>query len=159
MLPSRPGHPAGTAQNRRPAAQRTATPPGPQAAAARGRRARAAMAAGAATGVAGAAAGVDQTLNPRVASLKVSKTMALTDMARSMQEAGVDVSARSRGRASGRAWRGYQPPLPACACPCMLGARGCAATGAASSRPRPALPQRVHIPLQPARAPNVRLCR
>jgi hypothetical protein len=35
---------------------------------------------------------VDQTLNPLVASLKVSKTMALTDLARSMRESGVDVS-------------------------------------------------------------------
>lgn len=35
---------------------------------------------------------VDQTMNPLVASLKVSKTMALTDMARSMRESGVDVS-------------------------------------------------------------------
>ncbi len=57
----------------------------------------AAMAAAAqqAVGVSdGAHAGiaVDQTLNPRVAGLKLSKTMALTDMARSMKEAGVDVS-------------------------------------------------------------------
>lgn len=35
---------------------------------------------------------MDQTLNPRVASLSVSKTMALTDMARSMKESGIDVS-------------------------------------------------------------------
>ncbi|KIY92745.1 hypothetical protein MNEG_15219 [Monoraphidium neglectum] len=35
---------------------------------------------------------VDQTLNPLVAGLKVSKTMALTDMARSMRESGIDVS-------------------------------------------------------------------
>jgi aspartate/glutamate/aspartate-prephenate aminotransferase len=35
---------------------------------------------------------VDQTLNPLVATLKVSKTMALTDLARSMRESGVDVS-------------------------------------------------------------------
>jgi hypothetical protein len=43
----------------------------------------------------GAAPGseVDQTLNPRVASLRVSKTMALTDLARSMKESGIDVSA------------------------------------------------------------------
>lgn len=35
---------------------------------------------------------VDQTLNPLVASLSVSKTMALTDLARSMKESGIDVS-------------------------------------------------------------------
>jgi hypothetical protein len=48
------------------------------------------IAAGAGAAANGAA--VDATLNPRVASLSVSKTMALTDMARSMKEAGVDVS-------------------------------------------------------------------
>lgn len=47
----------------------------------------AAAAAGAAQG-----AEVDQTLNPLVAGLKVSKTMALTDMASSMREQGIDVS-------------------------------------------------------------------
>ena len=35
---------------------------------------------------------VDQTLNPLVATLKMSKTMALTDLARNMRESGVDVS-------------------------------------------------------------------
>lgn len=40
-----------------------------------------------------AAVSVDQTLNPLVASLSVSKTMALTDLARSMKESGIDVSA------------------------------------------------------------------
>lgn len=45
---------------------------------------------------ASAAVEVDQTLNPLVASLKVSKTMALTDMARSMREAGIDVSGLNR---------------------------------------------------------------
>lgn len=39
------------------------------------------------------AVSVDQTLNPLVASLSVSKTMALTDLARSMKESGIDVSA------------------------------------------------------------------
>lgn len=62
----------------------------------------AAMAAAAqqAVGVSdGAHAGVavDQTLNPRVAGLKLSKTMALTDMARSMREAGADVIGLAAG--------------------------------------------------------------
>lgn len=35
---------------------------------------------------------VDQTLNPAVATVKPSKTMALTDLATSMKEAGIDVS-------------------------------------------------------------------
>jgi len=35
---------------------------------------------------------VDQTINPAVAALKPSKTMALTDLALSMKEQGVDVS-------------------------------------------------------------------
>jgi hypothetical protein len=39
-----------------------------------------------------AAVSVDQTLNPLVASLSVSKTMALTDLARTMKESGIDVS-------------------------------------------------------------------
>eukprot|EP00983_Pelagomonas_calceolata_P117058 1160379-Pelagomonas_calceolata.AAC.13 len=38
---------------------------------------------------------VDQTINPAVAALKPSKTMALTDLALSMKEQGVDVSAMS----------------------------------------------------------------
>lgn len=38
------------------------------------------------------ATSVDQTLNPLVAALSVSKTMALTDLARSMKESGIDVS-------------------------------------------------------------------
>jgi hypothetical protein len=42
-----------------------------------------------------AAVSVDQTLNPLVASLSVSKTMALTDLARSMKESGIDVSSNS----------------------------------------------------------------
>jgi hypothetical protein len=52
------------------------------------------MAAAGEAGASAAAAAVevDQTLNPLVAGLKVSKTMALTDMARSMREAGIDVS-------------------------------------------------------------------
>ena len=44
-----------------------------------------ASAAGAASG------GVDRGINPRVASLNESKTMALTDLARSMKEAGKPV--------------------------------------------------------------------
>ena len=40
---------------------------------------------------------VDQTLNPRVASLRPSKTMALTDLARSMKEAGQDVIGLAAG--------------------------------------------------------------
>jgi 3'-phosphoadenosine 5'-phosphosulfate (PAPS) 3'-phosphatase len=53
----------------------------------------------AAPAAAAAAAGrdVDQTLNPRVASLSISKTMALTDMARSMKESGIDVSRAFEG--------------------------------------------------------------
>jgi len=42
-------------------------------------------------------AGVDQTLNPVVAGLKPSKTMALTDMARSMRESGIDVIGLAAG--------------------------------------------------------------
>lgn len=41
--------------------------------------------------------GVDLTLNPIVASLKPSKTMALTDLARSMRESGVDVIGLAAG--------------------------------------------------------------
>ncbi|KAI8469561.1 MAG: pyridoxal phosphate-dependent transferase [Monoraphidium minutum] len=41
--------------------------------------------------------GVDQTLNPLVAGLKVSKTMALTDMARAMRESGIDVIGLAAG--------------------------------------------------------------
>lgn len=40
---------------------------------------------------------VDQTLNPMVASLKPSKTMALTDLARSMRESGIDVIGLAAG--------------------------------------------------------------
>ena len=38
---------------------------------------------------------VDQTLNPLVAAVKPSKTMALSDAATAMKEAGVDVRIRS----------------------------------------------------------------
>jgi hypothetical protein len=38
-------------------------------------------------------AGVDQTINPAVAALKPSKTMALTDLALTTKEQGADVSA------------------------------------------------------------------
>ena len=41
--------------------------------------------------------GVDQALNPRVAALKPSKTMALTDLARSMRESGADVIGLAAG--------------------------------------------------------------
>ncbi|KAF6266274.1 pyridoxal phosphate-dependent transferase [Scenedesmus sp. NREL 46B-D3] len=44
-----------------------------------------------------AAVSVDQTLNPLVASLSVSKTMALTDLARSMKESGIDVIGLAAG--------------------------------------------------------------
>ena len=40
---------------------------------------------------------VDQTLNPRVASLKPSKTMALTDLASSLREKGVDIIGLAAG--------------------------------------------------------------
>ena len=40
---------------------------------------------------------VDQTLNPAVAALKPSKTMALTDLARQMAEDGVDVIGLAAG--------------------------------------------------------------
>eukprot|EP00879_Flechtneria_rotunda_P008558 GHRR01008968.1.p1 GENE.GHRR01008968.1~~GHRR01008968.1.p1 ORF type:complete len:247 (+),score=66.71 GHRR01008968.1:184-924(+) len=44
-----------------------------------------------------AAVAVDQTLNPLVASLSMSKTMALTDLARSMKESGIDVIGLAAG--------------------------------------------------------------
>lgn len=40
---------------------------------------------------------VDTTLNPRVAALKSSKTMALTDLASSMQQKGIDVVGLAAG--------------------------------------------------------------
>jgi aspartate/glutamate/aspartate-prephenate aminotransferase len=40
---------------------------------------------------------VDQTLNPAVAALKPSKTMALTDLARQMREDGADVIGLAAG--------------------------------------------------------------
>ncbi len=40
---------------------------------------------------------VDTTLNPRVAALKPSKTMALTDLATSLRESGVDVIGLAAG--------------------------------------------------------------
>ncbi len=43
------------------------------------------------------ATGVDQTLNPQVACLKPSKTMALTDLATSLKEKGVDVIGLAAG--------------------------------------------------------------
>lgn len=44
-----------------------------------------------------AAADVDQALNPRVAALKPSKTMALTDLARALREEGRDVIGLAAG--------------------------------------------------------------
>jgi hypothetical protein len=52
-----------------------------------------------------AAVSVDQTLNPLVASLSVSKTMALTDLARSMKESGIDVRS-NRSSSHLQIWRG-----------------------------------------------------
>ncbi len=46
---------------------------------------------------AAAATAVDPTLNPRVACLKPSKTMALTDLATSLKEKGVDVIGLAAG--------------------------------------------------------------
>jgi bifunctional aspartate aminotransferase and glutamate/aspartate-prephenate aminotransferase len=43
------------------------------------------------------AAAVDTGLNPLVAALKPSKTMALTDLARSMRESGIDVIGLAAG--------------------------------------------------------------
>jgi aspartate/glutamate/aspartate-prephenate aminotransferase len=43
------------------------------------------------------AVSVDQTLNPAVASVKPSKTMALTDLATSMKEQGIDVIGLAAG--------------------------------------------------------------
>ena len=40
---------------------------------------------------------VDETLNPRVTALKPSKTMALTDLASSMRDSGVDVIGLAAG--------------------------------------------------------------
>lgn len=49
------------------------------------------------TGTANGASTVDLTLNPRVAALKPSKTMALTDLARSLREQGQDVIGLAAG--------------------------------------------------------------
>jgi bifunctional aspartate aminotransferase and glutamate/aspartate-prephenate aminotransferase len=49
------------------------------------------------SGSAANAPSVDQTLNPRVAALKPSKTMALTDLATSLKERGVDVIGLAAG--------------------------------------------------------------
>lgn len=40
---------------------------------------------------------VDETINPRVTALKPSKTMALTDLASSMRDSGVDVIGLAAG--------------------------------------------------------------
>lgn len=40
---------------------------------------------------------VDTTLNPQIAGLKMAKTMALTDLARSMREEGKDVIGLAAG--------------------------------------------------------------
>lgn len=92
-------HLAGNQRSAVPAAR----PAAPAATPAPARRAQLRRPAGgmAARAAPAAAAEVDQTLNPLVAGLKVSKTMALTDMARSMRESGIDVSAAG-GRGLGR---------------------------------------------------------
>ena len=54
----------------------------------------------------GAAASVDQTLNPLVAGLRPSKTMALSDLAASMREAGADVISLAAGEPD------FDTPLP-----------------------------------------------
>lgn len=51
----------------------------------------------ASAGTANGASAVDLTLNPRVAALKPSKTMALTDLARSLREQGQDVIGLAAG--------------------------------------------------------------
>ena len=51
----------------------------------------------ASAGTANGAPAVDLTLNPRVAALKPSKTMALTDLARSLREQGQDVIGLAAG--------------------------------------------------------------
>lgn len=50
-----------------------------------------------ATAAASLDSGVDITLNPQIAGLKVAKTMALTDLAKSMREAGKDVIGLAAG--------------------------------------------------------------
>lgn len=47
--------------------------------------------------VAPSSAAVDRTLNPRVAELRVAKTMMLSDLASSMREAGKDVVSLAAG--------------------------------------------------------------
>ena len=69
------------------AAVRVIARPSPSSARARARARRAAVVARA----------VDQSLNPRVAALNASKTVALTDLARSMKEAGADVIGLAAG--------------------------------------------------------------
>ena len=69
----------------------------PRAADLRARRLRPATASRAATKRGAAVASVDQSLNPRVASLRESKTMALTDLARSMKESGLPVIGLAAG--------------------------------------------------------------
>jgi hypothetical protein len=59
---------------------------------------------------------VDQTLNPLVASLSVSKTMALTDLARSMKESGIDVSSSSSSTCAGMPYAMLHPLLCVCCC-------------------------------------------
>ena len=74
-------------QQHAPPAQKRPGPPAPQRGGVVTR-----VASTPATGVA-----VDQTLNPLVASLKPSKTMALTDLARTMRESGIDVIGLAAG--------------------------------------------------------------
>lgn len=100
---------------RRPAAQAGATAVAGQSG--RGRAAgvsplAAAGSMAASAGTPPAALKVDTTLNPLVAGVKPSKTMALTDLATSMKEQGIDVSVgplvRGEGEAGGggRGWGG-----------------------------------------------------
>lgn len=81
----RVGHTMGTVQPLRSALHAAARPSPPQQMQRPQQQLRAATADA-------PAVSVDQTLNPLVASLSVSKTMALTDLARSMKESGIDVS-------------------------------------------------------------------
>lgn len=62
-----------------------------------------------------AAVQVDTTLNPRVASLKPSKTMALTDLATKLKEEGADIIGLAAGepdvsRTGARAPMQHSPP-------------------------------------------------
>ena len=58
-----------------------------------------------------AAVQVDTTLNPRVASLKPSKTMALTDLATKLKEEGADIIGLAAGEPDVRSGA-KRPVLP-----------------------------------------------